>query len=31
MYFLEALTKYGINKNLIFNARIFQPSTNMHK
>ena len=31
MYFLQALTKYGINKNLIFNARIFQPSTNMHK
>ena len=31
MYFLQALTKHEINTNLIFKARIFQPSTNMHK
>ena len=31
MYFLQALTKCEINKNLIFSARIFQPSTNMYK
>ena len=31
MYFLQALNKYEINKSLIFNARIFQPSTNMYK
>ena len=31
MYFLQALTKYEINNNLIFKARIFQPSTNLYK